>query len=64
MIMAKILFEEGTGAQIIVLLDFIYLGFSLAGMKYDLKRLEEIDYDVNIRGLSAKKPKQDQGAEA
>lgn len=64
MIMAKILFEEGTGAQIIVLFDFIYLGFSLAGMKYDLKRLEEIDYDVNIRGLSVKKPKQDQDAEA
>jgi hypothetical protein len=25
----------------------------LAGMKYDLKRVEEIHYDVKIRGLTA-----------
>ncbi|RWR72932.1 translin [Cinnamomum micranthum f. kanehirae] len=42
--------------------DFLRRKFD--GMKYDLKRLEEIDYDVNIRGLSAKKPKQDPDAEA
>ncbi|XXG46705.1 hypothetical protein AAC387_Pa02g1481 [Persea americana] len=42
--------------------DFLRRKFD--GMKYDLKRLEEIDYDVNIRGLSVKKPKQDQDAEA
>lgn len=38
-----------------VLFDILYgLRCCLVGMKYDLRRLQEIHYDVRIRGLSAK----------
>lgn len=40
------------------LIFYMGSGVVLAGMKYDLRRLQEIHYDVRIRGLSAKEAKQ------
>lgn len=42
------------------LLDMVF--FQLEGLKYDLRRVEEVYYDVKIRGLSSSRDSvEDQG---